>query len=64
MTEELGALRIVAVVVLVAVSPLLVMLPALVTLLVVAAVLVALVGVETHRFAELRHTVRHAEHGG
>lgn len=40
------------------------MLPAPATLLIVAVVLIALVAVETHRFAELRYTVRHAGHEG
>ena len=53
--------RIAAVVLLVALIPLVGMLPALVTLTVLAAVLVALVGWETHRFAEQRHAIRHGE---
>jgi len=62
LTGSLGVLRIGTAVLLVALAPVLAMLPALLTLLIVAAVLVGLVAVETHRFAELRHTVRHAEH--
>ena len=64
LTGSLGVLRIVTAVVLVALAPVLALLPALLTLLIVAVVLVALVAVETHRFAELRHTVRHAAHEG
>ena len=53
--------RIGVVVLLVVLIPLVGTLPALVSLTVLAAVLVALIGWETHRFAEQRHAIRHAE---
>jgi low temperature requirement protein LtrA len=51
--------RLVVVVLLLLLIPLVAMLPALVTLSVLAVILVALIGFETHRYAELRHRVRH-----
>lgn len=52
--------RIVVGLVLLAVIPLVALFPALGTLAILAVVLCALVGVETHRFAEERHRIRHA----
>ena len=50
---------------LLALIPVVALLPALVTLTVLAAVLCALVGWETHRYAEERHRLRHeGAHGG
>ena len=62
MTRILNAERIVVVVLLIALVPVVAHLPALVTLIVLALVLVALIGFETFRYAELRHQVRHGEH--
>ncbi len=65
MARALKRERLAVVVLLVALIPLVSLLPALVTLLVLAAVLVALLGWETHRYAEQRHIIRHggaAEH--
>lgn len=64
LTGELSVLRIVVAVALLAVAPLLALAPALITLLVVSVLLVALVGLETHRFAEHRHAIRHGDPHG
>ncbi|MBW0103249.1 low temperature requirement protein A [Pseudonocardia sp. KRD291] len=64
LTGETSVLRIGTAVLLLVLSPLLALIPALLTLLVVAAVLVALVGIETHTFAEQRHAIRHSSHHG
>ncbi|MFC7656042.1 low temperature requirement protein A [Pseudonocardia benzenivorans] len=60
--HELSRARIAVAVVLLAVTPLVASIPALATLAVLAVVLVAMVGWETHRYAELRHHVRHGDH--
>ena len=62
LTGTTALLRVGTAVLLVALTPVLALLPALLTLLVVGLVLVAMVAVETHRFAELRHAVRHGGH--
>ena len=48
-------------VLLVALTPLMAMLPAMASLAVLAVLLVGLIGWETHRYAEERHRIRHAE---
>ncbi|WP_098957498.1 low temperature requirement protein A [Pseudonocardia sp. N23] len=60
--RTISVARVVVAVVLLAVTPLVALLPALVTLAVLAVVLAALVGWETHHYAELRHQVRHGDH--
>ena len=55
--------RFVAAVLLLALIPVAALLPAILTLLLLAVVLVALLGWETHRYAERRHQVRHAQEG-
>jgi low temperature requirement protein LtrA len=62
MTGVLNRERIAVVVLLPALTPLVANLPALVTLAVLTAVLVALIGFETYRYAELRHEIRHGGH--
>ncbi|MET0191470.1 MAG: low temperature requirement protein A [Pseudonocardia sediminis] len=64
LTGVTSVLRIGTAVLLVVLAPVFVFLPALVTLLIVAAILVALVGIETHTFAAQRHEIRHASHHG
>jgi low temperature requirement protein LtrA len=54
--------RVVAAVLLLAIAPLMPLVPALVSLTVLTAVLVSLAAWETHRFREVRHHIRHAEH--
>jgi low temperature requirement protein LtrA len=63
LTGRLNVERLVLGVVLVAIIPLMALTPAIVSLAVLAALLVALVAWETHRFAEERHAVRHGAHG-
>ena len=48
-----------AVVVLLVLVPVVALLPALASLAVLVAVLCALIGYETHRYAPLRHQIRH-----
>jgi Flp pilus assembly protein TadB len=61
--RELKRERFVAAVLLVALIPVAALLPAILTLLLLAVVLVALLGWETHRYAERRHQIRHAPEG-
>lgn len=61
-TGQLKAARPLTAVLLVALIPVMARVPALAALGVLAAVLIALVGWETHRFREQRHRLRHAEH--
>jgi low temperature requirement protein LtrA len=61
LTGTLNVERLVLGVVLVAVAPLAALLPAIASLAVLAVLLVALIAWETHRFAEQRHEIRHAE---
>jgi low temperature requirement protein LtrA len=61
MTRSLNVERLVLGAVLLAIAPLMTMLPAMASLGVLAALLVALIGWETHRHAEERHRIRHAE---
>ncbi|HZG89256.1 MAG TPA: low temperature requirement protein A [Pseudonocardia sp.] len=61
LTGQLNIERLVVAVLLVAVTPLVAMLPAMASLAIVAVVLAALIGWETHRLAEQRHAIRHAE---
>jgi low temperature requirement protein LtrA len=64
MTRTLSVLRIVVAVLLLALAPLMALVPALVGLAVLAVVVMALVGIETHRYREMRHAIRHGElHG-
>jgi low temperature requirement protein LtrA len=64
MTRTLSVLRIVVAVLLLALAPLMALVPALVGLAVLAVVAMALVGIETHRYREMRHAIRHGElHG-
>jgi hypothetical protein len=62
MTGELSIIRIVVAVLLIALAPVLALVPALVSLTVLAVVLMTMVGIETHRYRELRHAIRHGEH--
>jgi low temperature requirement protein LtrA len=62
LTGQLSVLRIIVAVLLVALAPVLALVPALVSLIVLAVVLVVMVGIETHRYRELRHAIRHGEH--
>ena len=62
MTGNLSVLRIVVAVLLVALAPVMALVPALVSLTVLAMVVMTLVGIETHRYRELRHAIRHGEH--
>ena len=62
MTGNLSVLRIVVAVLLVALAPVMALVPALVSLTVLAVVVMTLVGIETHRYRELRHAIRHGEH--
>jgi low temperature requirement protein LtrA len=62
MTGNLSMLRIVVAVLLLAVAPVMALVPALVSLAVLAVIVIALVGIETHRYRELRHAVRHGQH--
>jgi low temperature requirement protein LtrA len=62
LTGSLNVERLVVVVLLLALIPAVAMLPALVTLTVLAAVLSALIGYETFRYAEQRRQVRGAAH--
>ena len=56
MTGKLSiVLRIVVAVLLVALAPVMALVPALVSLTVLAVVVMAMVGIETHRYRELRH---------
>jgi low temperature requirement protein LtrA len=61
--RSLSVPRLVVVVLLLVLIPVVANLPALATLAVLAAVLAALIGYETHRYAEMRHQLRHEEHG-
>jgi low temperature requirement protein LtrA len=61
MTRSLNVERLVLGAVLLAITPLMTMVPAMASLGVLAALLVALIGWETHRHAEERHRIRHAE---
>ena len=60
-TGNLSVLRIVVAVLLVALTPVMALVPALVSLTVLAVVVMTLVGIETHRYRELRHAIRHGE---
>lgn len=62
MTGQLSILRIVVAVLLIAVAPLMALVPALVSLTVLAVVTMAMVAIETHRYREVRHAIRHGEH--
>jgi low temperature requirement protein LtrA len=62
MTGSLSVLRIVVAVLLLALAPVLALVPALVSLTVLAVVVMTLVGIETHRYREMRHAIRHGEH--
>ncbi len=62
MTATLSVLRIVVAVLLVALAPVMALVPALVSLTVLAVVVMTMVGIETHRYRELRHAIRHGEH--
>ena len=62
MTAKLSVLRIVVAVLLVALAPVLALVPALVSLAVLAVVVMVMVGIETHRYREMRHALRHGEH--
>ncbi len=62
MTGRLSVLRIVVAVLLVALAPVLALVPALVSLTVLAVVLMVMVAIETHRYREMRHAIRHGEH--
>jgi low temperature requirement protein LtrA len=62
MTGNLSVLRTVVAVLLVALAPVMALVPALVSLTVLAVVVMTLVGIETHRYRELRHAIRHGEH--
>jgi low temperature requirement protein LtrA len=65
LTSKVSWVRLGTAVLLLALIPVVALLPALVTLTVLAAVLCALVGWETHRYAEERHRLRHeGAHGG
>jgi low temperature requirement protein LtrA len=62
MTGQLSIIRIIVAVLLVAVAPLMALVPALVSLTVLAVVTMTMVGIETHRYREVRHAIRHGEH--
>jgi hypothetical protein len=62
MTGKLSLIRIAVAVLLVALAPVLALVPALVSLTALAVVLMAMVGLETHRYREMRHALRHGEH--
>jgi hypothetical protein len=62
MTGNLSQARLGVVVLLLALTPLVALLPALLTLAVLAVILCALVGWETHHYAELRRGIRHGRH--
>ena len=64
MTGELAGLRIVVAVLICALAPVLTMVPALVSLTVLAVIVMAMVGIETHRYRELRHAIRHGQQHG
>jgi low temperature requirement protein LtrA len=61
MTGVVSVLRIVVAVVLLALAPLMALVPTLVSLTVLAVVVMAMVGIETHRYREMRHAIRHGE---
>ena len=61
LTGQLNVERLVLGVLLVAVAPLAAMLPAMASLALLAVLLVALIAWETHRLADERHRIRHAE---
>jgi low temperature requirement protein LtrA len=63
LTGNLSVVRISVAVLLLVLTPVMALVPALVSLTVLAVVVVALVAYETHRYRELRHAVRHGEHG-
>jgi low temperature requirement protein LtrA len=63
LTGVLSVVRISAAALIVVLTPLLAFVPALVSLAVLTVVAMALVGWETHRFRELRHAIRHGQHG-
>ena len=63
MVRSLSVPRIIVVALLVALIPVAANLPALASLAVLAAVLCALIGYETYRYAEMRRQIRHEEHG-
>lgn len=62
MTGSLNVERIVVIVLILVLIPVVANLPALATLGVLTVVLVALIGFETYRYAELRHEIRHGGH--
>jgi low temperature requirement protein LtrA len=62
MTAKLSVLRIVVAGLLVALAPVMALVPALVSLAVLAVVVMVMVGIETHRYREMRHALRHGEH--
>jgi low temperature requirement protein LtrA len=62
MTGQLSIIRIIVAVLLIAVAPLMALVPALVSLTVLAVVTMTMVGIETHRYREVRHAIRHGEH--
>ena len=62
MTAKLSVLRIIVAALLVALAPVLALVPALVSLAVLAVVVMVMVGIETHRYREMRHALRHGEH--
>jgi low temperature requirement protein LtrA len=63
LTGVLSVVRISAAALIVVLTPLMAFVPALVSLAVLTVVAMALVGWETHRFRELRHAIRHGQHG-
>lgn len=60
-TAILNVERLCVVALLLLLVPLVAILPALATLAILAAVLGALIGYETHRYAEIRHRIRHED---
>jgi low temperature requirement protein LtrA len=62
MTSKLSVLRIVVAVLLVALAPVMALVPALLSLAVLAVIVMVMVGIETHRYREMRHALRHGEH--
>jgi low temperature requirement protein LtrA len=64
LTQQVSGARVVTVALLVLLIPLAWFLPAMATLALLAVVLCAMIAIETHRYRELRHAIRHEEHLG
>ncbi|MGE3285184.1 MAG: low temperature requirement protein A [Pseudonocardia sp.] len=64
LTRQVSVARVVTVALLILLIPVAWFLPAMASLALLAVLLCAMIAVETHRFREVRHAIRHEEHHG